>query len=165
MRTRLAVYAFAVSLPLSSLAAQSPISPTPTAANAAAPQKDAGVATVLGFVIPGGGQYYAEAPVKGLAITVATATAVGIGISRSHGTVYRNEMRIVPVTAANPLGIEFRNVWVKGADHRPAYAGALVGGIVWAYGIFSAPADARRANERGPRVSVTPQSIGVTVVF
>ena len=146
--------ALGVLLCASSAAAQVPTAP-----------KDAGVATVIGFVFPGGGQYYSEAMGKGLLYTSAVAASVGIGAALSRGDEYTKDLVTVPVTAQNPLGLELRDRLVRKGDRTPMVAGATLGGIVWLLAALDAPNDARRANARRVSTIVTPNRVGLALTF
>ncbi len=111
------------------------------------PVKDAGVATVIGLLIPGGGQYYAEATGKGLLYTAGAGGAVVMGHQMSHGARDRG--------------------YIEPADRRPFAIGAVVGGAIWLLGALDAPNDARRANAKRARVTVVsdPKRLGLAVAF
>lgn len=132
----------------STMAAQTPSAP-----------KDAGVATVLGFLIPGGGQYYAEATGKGLAYTALTVSAVLTGNHLSHDARYRLTL--------NERTFRFDSSLAEPADRTPLVIGAAIGGAVWLLGAITAPDDARRANAKRARVTVVsdPKRLGLAVAF
>jgi hypothetical protein len=145
------------------------VATTPVVAQTTVPSapKDAGVATLLGFVFPGGGQYYAEDTGKGLLITMLTAGAIGLGVVNSHGDVYRSDLVTVPRTPSNPLGLEFQKTLDRPANHTPLVIGAAVAGVTWFFGAITAGEDATRANQRRSAVSaiVSPTRYGLALAF
>jgi hypothetical protein len=132
------------------------------ATTAHAQQKDAGVATMLGIVFPGGGQYYAEETTRGVVVTALTAMAVGFGFQLNKKAQYETEL----VQTGTGFGLEYRTRLVKLADKTPSRIGIGVGAVVWLLGAVDAPSAANRANAK-PRVSalVDGQRIGMALRF
>jgi len=134
--------------------------------SAQAPRKDPGVATVLGIVLPGGGQYYAEEPGHGLLVTAGVVAGVVLGLHSSHGDIYTEDLVNVPVTPSNPLGLEFERSLSEHANYQPLVVGSTAAALVWLFGAIDAPSAARRANVRH-RVAVlaAPNRLGLSVTL
>jgi hypothetical protein len=97
----------------------------PIAKTQTLPVKDPQLATVIGVLIPGGGQLYASRYGKGLALLLGSAATIGIAVdaNRSHCSVANTCNRTAVVTA----GI-----------------GSAV--VLWGFGWVTAANDARRFN-------------------
>jgi hypothetical protein len=139
--------------------------------------KDPYVGTMLSFVFPGGGQYYAGATAKGLALTLIGIGAPIIGfanVNRDHG--YNN---IVPLSsgvsggciayAGGPSMYGYGGGYCP--DHHrydwtPAAVGLGVGITAWLYGVATAGTDVRHWNQaHGVRFVTAPGRAGFAVAL
>jgi TM2 domain-containing membrane protein YozV len=117
--------------------------------------KDPGVATSLSFIFPGGGQYYADMPGKGLAITAIAIGAPIVGYpsvdrTRDYTTCYNSPFN------GQHCGTH--------RDYTPAAIGLGVGIATWLYGIATAGPDAQRWNRaHGVRFVNIPGRVGFAV--
>lgn len=110
--------------------------PTTVARTQTLPVKDPQLATVIGVLVPGGGQLYTSRYGKGLALLLGSASGVGIAVdvSRSRCTV--------------------ANTCNRTAVEAAAIASAVV---LWGYGWATAGNDARLFNtQRLNRTSFAP---------
>jgi hypothetical protein len=115
--------------------------------------KDPNVATSFSFMFPGGGQYYAGLPGKGLAIT---AIAIGAPIV-GYANVNRDYTTCFNSTFNGPRCSTHR-------DYTPAAIGLGVGIATWLYGIATAAPDAQRWNRaHGVRFVNAPGRVGFAV--
>jgi hypothetical protein len=130
-------------------------------------QKDAGVATLLGIVLPGGGHFYSEETGRGVLYMLTAAAAVGIGAALSNENEYVSRLETVPKTSSNPLGLEFREYLSRRESNTPLLIGAAVASAVWLVSVIDAPRAARRANTKRGRVSilVSPSRVGIAAAF
>jgi hypothetical protein len=120
--------------------------------------KDPNVATSLSLFFPGGGQYYADATGKGLAITAIAIGAPIIG--------YQNVNRVDNNDCvANQNGAQFGGQFCRGHyDYTSAAIGLGVGITAWLYGIATAGRDAQRWNQaHGVRFVTAPGRVGFAV--
>jgi hypothetical protein len=121
--------------------------------------KDAGVATLLGIVFPGGGHYYAEEPGRGALLTIGTVASVAIGAALDKGPVYEAE-----VSTNGPINQRL----VKPADHSSVIAGAGIGAAIWLLGAIDAPRAAHRTNDTNTRrvtLLADPHRLGLTIAL
>lgn len=120
--------------------------------------KDPNVATSLSLFFPGGGQYYADEPGKGLAITMLSIGAPIIGYQNVH-RVYDGDC------VANQNGAQFNGSFCRGHyDYTSAAIGLGVGITAWLYGVATAGSDAQRWNRaHGVRVVTAPGRFGFAV--
>ena len=89
------------------------------------PYKNPTTATIIGVLVPGGGQLYAERYGKGGALLGGTAVAVGIAIDASHRKCAQGKECGIP----------------------PAQTGGIiVAAVLWGYGWATAAHDARLFN-------------------
>jgi hypothetical protein len=123
---------------------------------AQAPQKDAGVATLLSVVIPGAGQLYAEETGRGLAFLVGTAAFVTIGYEIGKKPIA--PILVGPITIPGDPGH---------VDAGPVIAGCALGAALWIWSALDAGPAARRTNAKRARVSVIPTrgGAGVRIAF
>jgi hypothetical protein len=134
--------------------------------------KDPNVGTMLSFVFPGGGQYYAGAQAKGLAITLIGIGAPIIGFANvSRDRTYYNGFGPPPsgsdciVYAGGPSyygGGSCRGRY----DWTPAVIGLGVGITAWLYGIATAGTDVQHWNQaHGVRFVTAPGRAGFAVAL
>lgn len=100
---------------------------TSTASTKLVPHKDPQVATVVGLLIPGGGQFYTERYGKGAGVFAGTLAGVAIAVNAGHSDN----------TEIETIG----------------YVGA---GLVWAYGWITAARDARLFNDQMLQPTAVP---------
>jgi hypothetical protein len=117
-----------------------------------APQKDAGVATLLSVVIPGAGQLYAEETGRGLAFMFGTVAFVTLGYEIGKSPIAPIYMG--PYTIPGDPGH---------VNAGPVIAGAAVGAALWIWSALDAGPAARRTNAKNARVSVVPMHGGAGV--
>jgi hypothetical protein len=131
------------------LRAQTAAPPTVRPAPATVGHKDPVTATVLGVLLPGGGQMYAGRTGKGIALLALSTGAVVSGAALSRkGTC----SVFVPDPASSIYITECTDRKVG-----PLHAGIGMAVASWLYGAFTAPGDARAANEAAQRhASATP---------
>ena len=98
--------------------------PTTVAKTKTLPVKDPQLATIVGVIIPGGGQLYSSRYGKGLILLLGSAAGVGIAVDANHSCTGGRTCNRASVEA---LGI----------------GGAV---ILWAYGWATAATDARLFN-------------------
>ena len=121
--------------------------------------KDAGIATVLSIVIPGGGQMYAEETGRGIAFLALTAASIGVGVGFST--------KATPDIVV-PAFLSIPSVTYPGtpANRTPLLVGSLVGGVVWLWSVFDAAPAANRTNaKRAQRLGLVPVPNGMGVRF
>jgi len=125
--------------------------------------KDPSVGSMLSFVFPGGGQYYAGANGKGLAITLIGIGAPIIGFSNVDRKSDYYYGSFPPPSGGNcspnPSG------YCRGrTDWTPAAIGLGVGITAWLYGIATAGTDVQRWNQaHGVRFVTAPGRFGFAV--
>jgi len=90
------------------------------------PYKDPALATVIGVLVPGGGQLYAERYGKGLGLLAGTAAAVGIAVDANHASKCNFGQ------SCSVSGIQTTAI--------------IVAVVVWGYGWATAGRDARLRN-------------------
>ena len=120
--------------------------------------KDPNLATSLSLFFPGGGQYYADEPGKGLAITLLAIGAPIIGYQNVN-RVYNNDC------VASTNNAQFNGQYCRGHyDYTSAAIGLGVGITAWLYGIATAGRDAQRWNQaHGVRFVTAPGRVGFAV--
>ena len=137
--------------------------------------KDPKLGTMLSFVFPGGGQYYAGATAKGLAITLFGIGAPIIGfanVNRDRG--YDNIGQLAPGVCGG--GIQYAggpSMYGGGycPDHHrydwtPAAVGLGVGITAWLYGVATAGTDVQHWNQaHGVRFVTAPGRAGFAVAL
>ncbi|HEY2850205.1 MAG TPA: hypothetical protein VGI97_10030 [Gemmatimonadaceae bacterium] len=117
--------------------------------------KDPNLATSFAFIFPGGGQYYAGMPGKGLVITALAIGAPIIGYS----DVYRQQSYNC---GKSPFVAQYNCGGRR--DYTPAAIGLGVGIATWLYGIATAGTDAQRWNTaHGVRFVNLPGRLGFAV--
>ena len=139
---------------------------------------DPRVGTMLSFVFPGGGQYYAGAQAKGLAITLLGIGAPIIGfanVTRHHdyGTpvpVYNGvpqQMNDPGCTGYTPMSQSYYGASCRGRyDWTPAAIGLGVGITAWLYGVATAGTDVQHWNQaHGVRFMTAPGRAGFAVAL
>jgi hypothetical protein len=128
--------------------------------------KDPNVGTSLGFLFPGGGQYYAENNAKGFLLTVLGIGAPVVG--------FANVTRERPIyNGVGPAPAGYFNCsggpgYYGGCGDRynwtPAAVGLTVGIGAWIYGIATAGTDVQKWNKaHGVRFVATPGRYGFAV--
>jgi hypothetical protein len=100
---------------------------TATASTKRIPHKDPTAATVVGFLVPGGGQFYTERYGKAAGVFAGTLAGVAIAVNAGHNDN----------TSIETIG----------------YVGA---GLVWAYGWITAGRDARLFNDQMLHTALAP---------
>jgi len=91
------------------------------------PHKDPTVATVVGFLVPGGGQFYTERYGKAAGVLGGTVAAIAVGVPASHN-----------------------------GQHSIATIAYVSAGLVWAYGWLTAGRDARLFNDQMLHTTIAP---------
>lgn len=108
--------------------------------------KDPGRATLYGFFVPGGGQWYAGERGRGAFLLVGSAAAVVGGAALSNFELNYDYTcgsgNCIDPNAYDP-------------NYTPLLVGAGIAGALWLYGLLDAPKAARRANRR-QAVAVVP---------
>lgn len=122
------------------------------------PQKDAGVATLIGVIVPGGGQPYAEETGRGLAFMLATAGSIAAGAALST-----NGTPDIFLPGAPSLGIPASTYPGTAANRMPLTLGIIAGTAIWIWGALDAGPAAMRANAKRSRVSLVPSHGGVGI--
>jgi hypothetical protein len=100
---------------------------TATASTTLVPHKDPQLATVVGLLVPGGGQFYTERYGKAAGVFAGTLAGVAIAVNAGHSDN----------TSVETIG----------------YVGA---GLVWAYGWLTAANDARLFNAQRIHTTAVP---------
>jgi len=100
---------------------------TSTASVKLVPHKDPQVATVVGLLVPGGGQFYAERYGKAAGVFAGTLAAVAIAVDANHSD----------------------NTEIA----TPAF---IVAALIWGYGCVTAARDARLFNDQMLHTTLTP---------
>jgi hypothetical protein len=145
---------------------------------AAVVAKDPYVGTMLSLVFPGGGQYYAGAQTKGLALTLLGIGAPIIGfanVTRQHdyGTpvpIYNGvgqQMYNSGCTSYAGMGQAYGGTNCRGRyDWTPAAIGLGVGITAWLYGVATAGTDVQHWNQaHGVRFVTAPGRAGFAVAL
>ena len=141
--------------------------------------KDPSVGTMFSFVFPGGGQYYAGATGKGVAISLIAIGAPIIGfanVNREHtnyagfGTPspgYNCAVYSGPALYGNGGPASYGGGDCRGRrDWTPAAIGLGVGVTTWLYGLVTAGSDVQHWNQaHGVRFVTTPGRAGFAVAF
>jgi hypothetical protein len=118
--------------------------------------KDPNLGSMLSFVFPGGGQYYADNVGKGIAIT---ALAIGAPIIGYANVQHDNGCVNNPFNGG-PQGCGRRTDWT------PAAIGLTVGIGSWLYGIATAGTDVAHWNQKhGVRFVSAPGRVGFAVAL
>jgi hypothetical protein len=109
-------------------------------------------ALTLGLVLPGGGQFYAGRPVRGMLSFGAAAVALGYGMSERWGVIESEE------TAIDPFGNPYTYTAVRETTSRPHLAqGIVVAGVIAVVSAIDAYNFARHTNEQsGLALDVAP---------
>jgi hypothetical protein len=127
--------------------------------------KDPYLGTSLSFLFPGGGQYYAGATGKGLALTLLAIGAPIVGYS----DVQHQNSAIVdtpdgPRSACDVYGPNGQAAGCHRTDWTPAAVGLGVGITAWLYGIATAGSDVQHWNQaHGVRFVSGPGRVGFAV--
>jgi hypothetical protein len=100
---------------------------TSTASAKRVPHKDPQLATIVGILVPGGGQFYAERYGKAAGVFVGTLAAVGIAVDAHHSDNTEIET-----------------------------AGFVAAALIWGYGWVTAARDARLFNDQMLHTTLTP---------
>ena len=115
--------------------------------------KDPRFGTFLSFIFPGGGQYYADKPAEGLALTMLGIGAPILGENAAihdGGDCY-----------ATP---GFYGGYCRHRDYTSAALGWTVGIASWLYGVATAGTDVQRWNQaHGVRFMYAPGRVGFAV--
>ena len=135
--------------------------------------KDPYVGTMLSFVFPGGGQYYAGANGKGLALTLIGIGAPIIGFAN----VNRDQTKLLyygqgaPPSGYNCSVYNTSPMYGSGGcrnrtDWTPAAVGLGVGITAWLYGLATAGTDVQHWNQaHGVRFMTAPGRAGFAVAL
>ena len=133
--------------------------------------KDPYVGTMLSFVFPGGGQYYAGANGKGLALTLIGIGAPIIGyanVHQDHGYSGRGGGSCDVYNGPSyPGGMSYGGGSCHGhTDWTPWAIGLGVGVTAWIYGIATAGTDVQHWNQaHGVRFLTAPGRAGFAVAL
>jgi hypothetical protein len=101
-------------------------------------------ALALGLLLPGGGQFYAGRPVRGMLAFGGAALALGYGMSA------RLDLTPVEVTAVDPFGNPYTYTAMQETTTRPHLAqGFLLAGAVAVASAIDAYGFSRRARDQG----------------
>jgi hypothetical protein len=132
--------------------------------------KDPGLATSLSFLFPGGGQYYAGATGKALALTLLGIGAPVIGYANvtRENVYYSNGAPLSgspSCFAGNPGPASAPGAYCRTRyDWTPAAIGLGVGITAWLYGIATAGSDVQHWNQaHGVRFVTAPGRVGFAV--
>ena len=128
--------------------------------------KDPRLGTMLSFVFPGGGQYYAGAEAKGFALTLIGIGAPIIGyanVNRDNRPFNGNGCAVYN----GPPGVVGGGPCRYGhSDYTPAAIGLGVGITAWLYGVATAGTDVQHWNEaHGIRFVTAPGRAGFAVAL
>lgn len=138
MRFALILAASLVALPVY-LRAQTAAASTVRSSPSTVAHKNPETATLLGVLLPGGGQLYARRTGKGLALLAVSAGAVATGAALSRDG-----------TCSSYVPDPNSTLYITECTDRnrgPLHAGVGVAIAAWLYGAFTAGGDARAANE------------------
>lgn len=129
--------------------------------------KDPNFGSFLSFIFPGGGQYYADMPGKGLALTLIGIGAPIIGFnSVNHDRGYGG---YGPPPGSNCIAYASGPAYYGGdcrgrTDWTPAAIGLGVGITAWLYGVATAGHDVQHWNQaHGVRFVSGPGRVGFAV--
>ena len=123
--------------------------------------KDPNLGTMLSFIFPGGGQYYAGNEGKGLAITLLSIGAPIIG----YANVRRDDGQFGGSGCFNNPG-GFAGSCRGRTDWTPAAIGLGVGITSWLYGVATAGTDVQHWNQKhGVRFVSAPGRVGFAVAL
>ena len=123
--------------------------------------KDPNMGTMLSFIFPGGGQYYAGDEGKGLAITLLSIGAPIIGYANVH---HEDRQSGGSGCFNNPGG--FSGGCRERTDWTPAAIGLGVGITSWLYGVATAGTDVQHWNQKhGVRFVSAPGRVGFAVAL
>ncbi len=121
--------------------------------------KDPNMGTLLSFVFPGAGQYYAGNQGKGLAITLLAIGAPIVG----YANVHHDDLQF-GTNCNNPGG--FSGSCRGRTDWTPAAIGLGVGITSWLYGVATAGSDVQHWNQaHGVRFVSAPGRVGFAVAL
>ncbi|HEV8410890.1 MAG TPA: hypothetical protein VGQ30_10295 [Gemmatimonadaceae bacterium] len=122
--------------------------------------KDPNMGTLLSFVFPGAGQYYAGNQGKGLAITLLAIGAPIIGYANVH---HESDQFSGSGCFPDPSGFDRCRAHT---DWTPAAIGLGVGITSWLYGVATAGTDVQRWNQaHGVRFISAPGRVGLAVAL
>jgi hypothetical protein len=118
-------------------------------------------ALTFGLVIPGGGQFYAGRPVRGMISFGAAAVAVGYGMSEQWGVIEVEE------TAIDPFGNPYTYTALQETTSRPHLArGIILAGAVAIVSAVDAYNFSKRANDQsGLALDVVPLGSALALRF
>lgn len=129
--------------------------------------KDPNLGTMLGFVFPGGGQYYAGKQGKGLAITLLAFGAPIIGYAAADW--HHDDVVVTPGgprSACNVYGPDGVSSGCHSRDWTAPAIGLAVGIGSWIYGIATAGTDVAHWNQaHGVRFVTAPGRMGFAVAL
>ncbi len=133
--------------------------------------KDPSIGTMLSFVFPGGGQYYAGKQAKGFAITLLSFGAPIIG----YASVRRDDAYhsgfggsdCVGFAATNQQPPPLNGIYCRGrTDWTPAAVGLGVGIVSYLYGVATAGTDVQHWNQaHGVRFVTGPGRMGFALAL
>ena len=133
--------------------------------------KDPNIGTMLSFVFPGGGQYYAGKQAKGFAITLLSIGAPIVGYaSVRHDDGYHPGFPgsdCVGFAATNQQPPPLNGVYCRGrTDWTPAAVGLGVGIVSYLYGVATAGSDVQHWNQaHGVRFVTGPGRMGFALAL
>jgi hypothetical protein len=123
---RIRTFSSALALLASGTAISAGIAQQPPAKSRSVPHKDPELATILGIVIPGGGQFYADRYGKGLIVLGGTAAGTAIAIDAAHNQCNGHSCSNSGLQAVGIVGAA----------------------LAWGYGWVTASRDVRRRNDQ-----------------
>ena len=108
-------------------------------------------ALTLGLVIPGGGQFYAGRPIRGMLAFSAAAVALGWGMSERYG------IREFEQTALDPFGNPYTYTAVEETTSRPHLAQGIAAAVAVAVAsAIDAYNFSRRTSDQGLAIDLVP---------
>jgi hypothetical protein len=132
--------------------------------------KDPNLGTMLSFVFPGGGQYYAGQEAKGLALTLIGIGAPIIGFANVNRDHANYNGFGPPPPGSNCIAYAGGSGFAGGGncrgryDYTPAAIGLGVGITAWLYGMATAGTDVQHWNQaHGVRFVTAPGRVGFAV--
>jgi hypothetical protein len=133
--------------------------------SAAVIAKDPRLGSMLSFIFPGGGQYYAGAEAKGLALTLLGIGAPIVGfasVNRDNGRYNGYGCGVYN----GPSGVYGGGPCRNRSDYTPAVIGLGVGITAWLYGVATAGTDVQHWNQaHGVRFVTAPGRAGFAVAL